>query len=491
VTRRRAALGLRVLVVACGLLVLMAACGLLALVVACGSRPATRPNLILVTIESLRPDHVGCYGGRSRTRPEVALTPALDALAAEGRRYTDAHAVTSWTLTSHASLFTGLYPATHVTVAPRDKLGDDFVTVAEALRAAGYQTAGVISGPYLRRPYGLDQGFDVWVDDIASLRTSAAHDDVTNPRVEAALGAFLDEDRDPERPFFLFAYLWDPHYDYLPPPPYDTMFVSPECEPIDLTGYGTNPIFTAGISDAQLAHVLSQYAGEIRATDDMLGRLFAKVRAAGLWDDTAIVVTADHGEEFFEHGKVGHKNTVYDESVHVPLIVKFPGGDPAGVDERLVSLVDLYPTLLDLAGVAPPAPHHGRSLLAAPQPERAIFHELLALRYLMNDEQEIETSGAQWRSIRQGSWKLVWEQDLRDESRHAIQLFDVARDPGEQRSLSEQETARVQALAEAMVARLERFEREATGYEPGGRVTLDDTEVQRLRALGYLVEEAP
>jgi arylsulfatase A-like enzyme len=293
----------------------------LLLLAACSPSARDRPNVVLVTIESLRPDHVGCYGGRSRSRPEVPLTPALDALAAEGMRYPNAHAVTSWTLASHASLFTGLYPSTHRAVAPRDRLGDDFTTVAETLQTAGYQTAGVVSGPYLRRPYGLGQGFDVWVDGIASARTAASHDDVTNPQVEAALTAFLDETRDPDLPFFLFAYLWDPHYDYLPPPPYDTMFVSPECEPIDLAGYETNPTFDTGISAAQLAYVFSQYAGEIRATDDLLGRFFAALRAAGLWDDTVVVVTADHGEEFYEHGKIGHKNTVYAESVHVPLIV--------------------------------------------------------------------------------------------------------------------------------------------------------------------------
>jgi hypothetical protein len=212
--------------------------------------------------------------------------------------------------------------------------------------------------------------------------------------------------------------------------------------------------------------------------------------ASLLWDDTVVVVTADHGEEFYEHGKIGHKNTVYAESVHVPLIVKFPRGGPQGVDERLVSLVDLYPTLLEMAGAAPPAAHHGRSLLAAPVPERPIFHELLALRYLVDPDQDIETSGAQWRSIRQGPWKLVWEQDLRDESRHAVQLFDVRDDPGEARSLSERETARLQALAEAMVAGLEGFERDAEAYAPAGVVTLDDAEIERLKALGYLVEEA-
>ena len=125
------------------------------------------PVIVLITLESLRVDAVGAYGGVSRTRPEVPITPALDALAREAVVYTRAHSVTSWTLSSHASLFTGLYPTAHQTRTPLARLGDDYVTLAERLRAAGYQTAAVVSGPYLRRIHNLTQGFD-WVDDSSA-----------------------------------------------------------------------------------------------------------------------------------------------------------------------------------------------------------------------------------------------------------------------------------------------------------------------------------
>src|SRR5262245_8871192 len=128
------------------------------LLAGCGAAEERRPNVLLVTIESLRTDHVGAYGGNSRTRPEEPLTPALDALAAESVVYENAHATSSWTLTSHASLFTGLYPAGHETIEPLDRLAESHVTLAEHLAAAGYQTMGVVTGPYLRRPHNLDQG---------------------------------------------------------------------------------------------------------------------------------------------------------------------------------------------------------------------------------------------------------------------------------------------------------------------------------------------
>ena len=193
-----------------------------------------RPPVVLVTLESLRTDHVGAYGGASGSRPELPLTPALDALAAGATVYEQAQSVTSWTLTSHASLFTGLYPTAHGTEGPRDCLDESYTTLAERLDAAGYRTAGVISGPYLRPIHQLDQGFDHYDDTPASITNALAHDDVTNPAMEQALQRVLDEPRDPRRPLFLFAYFWDPAL-RLPAARHPTTRCSsaPDCEPLD------------------------------------------------------------------------------------------------------------------------------------------------------------------------------------------------------------------------------------------------------------------
>jgi len=154
------------------------------LAAACG-KPGP-PNIVVVTVESLRTDHVGVYGGRSRSRPDVPVTPNLDAFAREAVVYDDAQAPTSWTLASHASIFTGLYPTAHQTIRPRDRLDDSYTTFAEVLRDRGYQTVGIVSGPYLRTAHNLNQGFELYHDDIAAPSAAESHDDVTKPRSTAS-----------------------------------------------------------------------------------------------------------------------------------------------------------------------------------------------------------------------------------------------------------------------------------------------------------------
>jgi arylsulfatase A-like enzyme len=468
-----------------------AALSLLLAPLACSPRaaaPPGAPNVVLVTIESLRVDHVGAYGGRSPARPELPVTPALDAFAAHATVYEDAHAVTSWTLASHASLFTGLYPTAHQTDHPLDRLDDSYPTLAEVLAGHGYQTAAVVSGPYLRRLHNLSQGFELYDDSVSALTDPAAHSDVTNPRMQAGLAHFVDEQRDPARPFFLFAYYWDPHFDYLPPPPYDQMFVGPGAEPFDITHYDTNPALRSDLSEARRRYLLSQYDGEVRWTDEYLSRLFELLKARGLWDDTLVIVTADHGEAFFEHGEKGHKNDLYAEEVHVPLIVKLPHQTEGRRDARLVSLVDIAPTVLGVAGIEPPFPLEGRSLLdpAAPR-ERPIYYELLAIRYFRGPEGQTVAHSRRFYGVRQEAFKLVWSDDGEGGGDPApAQLFDVGRDPGEKHDLAAQEPSRARALRDAFAAGMARAREDAGHYRRGGEAVLGEEEKAQLRALGYL-----
>jgi arylsulfatase A-like enzyme len=452
----------------------VATAGALAIVVArrtpAGAAP---PNVVLITVESLRPDHMASYGG-----PRVT-SPHIDALAREGMLYENARAPTSWTLPSHASLFTGLYPTVHQTTAPLGKLGDSYTTLAEVLAAHGYQTAGVVSGPYLRREHGLAQGFQFWDDSIAALTDFEAHNEVTSPRMEASLAAWLREKRDPKRPFFLFAYFWDPHYDYIPPPPYSEMFVDAGMRPVDVTNYELSPAVHAGIPKEELAWVEAQYDGEIRWTDDHLGRFFDLLRAQGLWDHTLVIVAADHGEEFFEHGRKGHMNALYVESVHVPLIVKYPHGGPVGRDPRLASLVDVFPTVLQVTGTPADLPLQGRSLLRAPEPDRPVFTELRATRYF-GPSYEYSTV-KHWEAIREGDWKLI---TVAEEKR--TELYDVAKDPAETNNVASEEPERTGEMRAALTQWQEKARRLAANFRPGGRATVEAAARDRLRALGYL-----
>lgn len=448
--------------------------------------PPPRPPVVLITLESLRVDHVGAYGGASPTRPSVPISPMLDAFARDATVYERAHSVTSWTLSSHASLFTGLYPTAHQTRAPIARLGDDYATLAERLQEVGYQTGAVVSGPYLRRIYNLTQGFD-WIDESsANLLQPQAHADVTNPGMEAGLIRFIERVRDPERPFFLFAYFWDPHFDYLPPAPYDTMFVGENSEHIDVRDFDISDAIHPGISAAQLDFILAQYAGEIRATDELLGRFFELLRQRGLWDDALVIVTADHGEEFFEHGKKGHKKNLHVETVQVPLFVKYPAGRgpaPGTRDPRLVSLVDVVPTVLELAGAEPADPVHGRSLLESPDSGRPIFFELLASWYVQQGSRttaEIED----WAGVRVGDEKLLVRRD--DPSGPGAAYYDLVSDPGERQNLAASRPDELAALASRLADQQRRAEADARGFEPGGVAELDDEASAQLCALGYL-----
>jgi arylsulfatase A-like enzyme len=441
--------------------------------------PRRPPNIVLITVESLRPDRMSLHGAPLDT------TPQLEMLADEAMVYDNAHSVTSWTLAAHASLFTGLYPAAHQAVGPLDTLGASYQTVAEVLGAHGYQTAGVASGPYLRHEFNLTQGFEYYDESPASLDDQAAHGDVTNPRMLAAIETFLREHRDPTRPLLLFAYFWDPHYDYIPPPPYDSEFVGPEATRRDVTGYMMNQTINAATPADELAYVRAQYDGEIRWTDEHLGRLFALLREAGLWDDTVVIVTSDHGEEFFDHGTKGHKNNLFVESVHVPLIVKYEAHrDLRGRDGRLCSLVDLLPTILELTAIPVPGPLHGVSLLGPASPDRAIYLELVSMWFDLPNQRMTREEHV---GIQRGAYKLV---EIRaGEAAPDVErlLFDRATDARERTNLLDAGTP---AAFEPLAAALDRWTLEMAEtrarFEAGGPIPLTDEQRGRLRALGYL-----
>ncbi len=342
----------------------------------------------------------------------------------------------------------------------------------------------MVSGPYLRRQHRLDQGFEIFDDEPSSRGGAEAHDDVTNPAMLEALRRFLVEQRDQERPFFLFAYLWDPHYDYIPPEPYDRMFVEEGAVPVDASGFGTSDLINEETSEAELDWIRSQYDGEIAWTDEMLSELFDILRDEGLWDDTIVVVTSDHGEEFFEHGKKGHKNNLFVESVHVPLLIKYAGDGPTGRDSRPASLVDLFPTLTEEAGLWVEGPLHGRSLREPnPDPDRPLFFELLTTWYYPGEDGQVDDRKQEWIGVMQGSHRLLGVPASR------MFLFDRSVDPREQTNLLRhgekpspialQLDRLLQGYASEMALTRELF-------EAGGVAEVDPEQLERLRSLGYI-----
>ena len=440
-----------------------------------------KPNIILVTVESLRPDHLASFGGPRKT------TPNLDQLAEESVVYEDAHSVTSWTLASHASIFTGLYPSAHGANQSRSELGE-MSTLARILSEEGYQTAGFASGPYLSRNHKLDQGFEFYDDSPATLGTQGgAHRDITNPKMLASIKRFLQRDRAPGKPLFLFGYFWDPHYDYIPPPPYDKIFVDEESTRVEVRGYESNSMISDELEPDEIRYIESQYDGELLWTDHMLQELFDLLKESDLWDDSFVIITSDHGEEFFDHGNKGHKKTLYVESVHVPLIIKFPDSIREGRDDRLVSLVDLFPTILDAAGVESRPVHQGFSLLEPDQGvERPIFFELLASTYSRKEEGPgYNRRDEEWYAVRQGNEKLI---TVPMENRSEYYLVD--RDPREVYDVAITDRERVAELQEVLDQWLEES-KEIGASRAFIQADLSEDQLERLRALGYLEAVAP
>lgn len=397
---------------------------------------AAAPNVILISIDTLRSDHLGTYGHVNDT------SPRMDALGAEGAVFEECASSTSWTLPAHAAMLTGLSDLVHGCTDTNRTLAASRVTLAERLGAVGYETGGFWSGPYLHPTFGLGQGFDTWVDctSYAAINNELAENqgtiegeevwnranhDITNPSVLKGATSWLQENGD-ER-FFLFLHLWDCHFDFIPPAPYDTMFDPDYTGTMTGRNFFTNPDVNAGMDPRDLEHLKALYDGEIRWTDDHIGQLLDALEKQGLAENTLVVLTSDHGTAFFEHGQRAHRNGLYDELIHVPLIMRFPEAIPAGTRSNTqVRLIDVVPTILDLVGLPHPADVMGRSLRPAFGGELEESVEPAV--------SELYTLGMEQRSYRRRDHKLIMDWANPADVRSFV--VDLSNDPGEQSPLT-------------------------------------------------------
>lgn len=439
------------------------------------------PDIILISIDSVRPDHLGCYGyGR-------ATSPTIDLLASQGVRCENAISTTSWTLPAHAALFTGLYDSAHGLVDNGQRLAEAHVTLAEILGQAGYQTAGFFGGPYLHPVFGVAQGFGTYescmtkLPDNADERlvrlesrnpVSASHADITGPRTLKKVKTWLAQAD--ERPMFVFLHFWDPHYDYIPPKKYIEMFDPDYQGQVNVENFMSNRAINPYMAQRDLQHVVALYDGEIRFTDDILGEILTELDRAGRGQQALIVLTADHGEEFFEHGGKGHQRTLFDEVVRIPLIFRWTGDLPQGATVTdQVRLIDVMPTILALAGVRLDTKVQGRDisrlLRGDIQPAQSAICELLV-------------NQGQTRALRTNRMKVV--KDWRS-SKWAY--FDLEQDPREQRAI-----ASSTGPAKALLEELEKTTRESLSlyvrrtHGKSQEVQISEEMLQRLRSLGYI-----
>lgn len=395
------------------------------------------PNILLVTLDTTRADRIGAYGY------SLAKTSHLDRLAAEGVRFNRTIAPAPITLPSHASLFTARYPFAHgVRNNGNFYLGDEFPTLATALHDRGYRTAAFVSSFILDRRYGLARGFDEYDD-----RFESGGEQVVNFQIERrgdrtalAAGEWLDRNaRDPQHPFFVWLHLYDPHEPYRAPQPFRDMFAD------------------------------RPYDGEIAFDDAILASVIDRLNKLGQLDSTLIAVVGDHGESLGEHGEETHSMFVYESALRVPMILWRPGRIPSGkVVTPLVRVIDLTPTLLELAGAPPLAGAEGKSLVPliegrGPAPPSAYAETYLPLFYM---------NWAPLRSIQDDRWKYV--------DAPTVELYDLERDPHEADNLAQREPSRTAALKRALDT--------VTGGREGSMKVgrLDREALEKLAALGYI-----
>jgi arylsulfatase A-like enzyme len=444
------------------------------------TKGAARPNLVVISIDTLRADHLGCYG---YPRP---TSPNLDALATAGARFSEAIAPSPWTLPSHMTMWTALPPAAHQVITRERRLRARVQTLAEVLRDAGYRTAAVVAGGYLRAEYGHIQGFESYDDETlhrscgqASYRTC-----VTGPALLAKARrqlARLEQSATDGGPFFLLVHLWDVHGSYMPPAPYTDMF--------DRSYRGHRPFSEAydalydgqRVSDAELDHLVALYDGEIAYTDTIVGDLLESLRTSGLLDRTVVAVTADHGEEFFEHGRWGHEHNLYRESLHVPLILRFPTKIPPGtVVDRPVRLAELAPMLLALLEVQAPAGFGQSPGRLEPGLQRQPPLWTSGGNRLDPGTDIVADLKGRAISLRRGRWKLI-EQLYGRSSEPSVELYDLASDLGQHVDVHARHPNVVTSLRTELKSWRAHWERRraATAYATSTERLHD------LRALGY------
>lgn len=440
-------------------------------------RPGPSPlNVVLVSLDTLRPDHLGCYGYSRDT------SPTIDRLAAEGTIFETVISSTSWTLPAHHALLTSLPDPVHGVLWDNHRLDDARITLAEVLSENGYRTAGIFTGPYLLPRFGFDQGFDEYIDaTLFDKKLTGADVLIASERGRTTTGA-LDKvgrwlDKDASRPFFLFLHLFDIHPDFDPPPPYDTLF-DPDYEGrIKGTDVFHNERIHSGMSGKDLEHLKALYDGEIRFVDEAgVGRLVKMLEKRGLLDDTLLVITADHGEEFFEHGEFGHRLNLHDTSLRIPLIFRAPGHIPAGrVVGEQVGIIDIMPTILSVIGLPPSPEGMGRDLMPAMRgdsspPPPAVFSELTG------GDLHLE-------SYRREEFKIVL-----DFKQGKLRYFDLLADPAEKKPVADSSDDRLrEVLAEFETMREDMSARRRIIPRGLDRTEPMDAEIrQRLESLGYI-----
>jgi arylsulfatase A-like enzyme len=446
---------------------LAASCSVLLLACAEAARDR-RHDVVLIVVDTLRADHLGCYGYPRNTSANI------DLLAREAIVYKNAISQAPWTLPSVASLLTSQYPSVLGIYDRPVAFRPDYGLLQEQLKKKGYLTGGVVSVPLLSAKLGFGRGFDDYSEPSA-----LTHSGVSSPAVTRAAISFLRKAGG--RPFFLFVHYFDPHYSYVLHPEYDFL---PSYRGSLGSGEDIRDLWEkrSRMSEDDIDYLVSLYDSEIAFTDRHVGSLLGELRRLGLYDESLIVLTGDHGEEFMERGWIGHTISLHGEVLHVPLLIK-PPGNRSGVVETHVGLIDVMPTILSYLGFEDAPPMEGKSLeIDDPErtpgtPARPVFSETFNPQtHRAGVPGEIAS-----RSVVAFGHKLVLDQIAMTR-----RVYDLSADPRERLDIAGKKGETQRRLEATLSDWMEHVARSEDREWPAEKGGLTEEQMEQLEALGYL-----
>ena len=432
-------------------------------------RTPTRPHVILISIDCLRADHVGVYGY------ERNITPTIDAFATEADVFENAVAVSAWTLPTHMSMFTGLTPSYHGVNRTRGLSPSTFY-LPQVLAEAGYETTAVVSGAYVSQAFGFARGFH---------RYLSLHQPEAKQTVDDALDVLA---RSSGRSTFLFLHFIDPHWPYRPPMDLlEKLGPAPE-NPENIDALLDKVQDRVPPTGSDVEDVIRLYDAEIADVDRELGRFFTGLEELGMLSSSLVIITADHGEAFYEHGYWGHTQTLYEEMIRIPLTVKWPDGRSSGRASRYASQVDIVPTVLEAVDLAEalPSSAQGTSLSDRMDDDKTASAQKIVSETIFASS-DTTSKRVSFRSAR---WKYIATyvgpppDAIHVDTMESRELYDLDSDPGERDNVT------TSPLLDDFEQRLHAYLEEAGDFletrESQREVILDEELIERLRALGYI-----
>lgn len=353
--------------------------------------PPSGPNVLLIVADALRPDHLGCYGYNRPTSPQI------DEFAADALIFEKAVSNASWTLPSMGSVLTSLYPHEHQAFFWTDTLPDECLALPEVFKNKKYKTLAIQTNSCLTEDFNFNQGFQDFHELIFE----------KGEKLAAKLTAWLRKNK--HKPFFAYVHFMDTHLHYDPPEEFKTIFEPEEIEsPITglLDAFVIRTLSETGLSSEDKQHLLNLYDAEIRYFDSSFGKIIENLKKLGIFDNTIIILTADHGEEFWDHNSFEHGHSLYNEVLHVPLIIKYAYHLPVKRINSCVQLLDLFPTLLSMTGIKHNFDLNGKNLIFPVLNNKNINEEIFV---------EGIAYGAEKKALIKNDWKLILNTGKRSE----------------------------------------------------------------------------